>query len=262
VSLLIHLTSSASNLETILSEGRLRAMRPFGAAYGVEVLASSQSVVCFSEMAALSSVAELAQRHGAYGVGFVGSWLQKRGAAPVWYLPRGSQVQVELFETIRERAYRRRAEPQDPIWALTPFIDYPRTEPDPASTARYDWRWEREWRVRGDVTFAGRHVAAVFAPAGEHSSTATFWIDRILGGNGWLPPLLDPSWSHEQQEQALRDGKTLVETVIDEDPDSWGALQHGATAGIGDWATDDELQQRELQEELNGWLDEMARDDI
>jgi hypothetical protein len=100
--MLIHLTKRVDTLTTILRDGHLRARKTYGAAYNVEALAASQAVACFSELAALDSVANLAQRHGEFGLGFTKTWMQTRGAAPVWYLPRDSRVQVEFVNTVRE----------------------------------------------------------------------------------------------------------------------------------------------------------------
>lgn len=166
--MLIHLTERAGTLTTILREGRLRALKPCGAAYNAGTLAPSQKVASFSEMAALASVADLARRHGEIVVGFLKPWMQARGAAPVWYLPRDSEVQVEIFNTVRDLASRNAPDPEHILWRITRFIDYPRDAGAEGDAVPYDWRREREWHVRGDLTFQNDDVAILFVPGAQH----------------------------------------------------------------------------------------------
>ena len=208
---LIHLTKQPGTLATILREGTVRALTPYGAAHKVDSLAISQKVTSFSEMAALASVADLAQRHGHFGLGFLRSWMQDQGAAPVWYLPRDSEVQVEFFNRVRDLAFRNAPDPEHVLWRITPFIDYPQDAEVEGASVPYDWRWEREWRVRGDLSFQNDDVAILIAPEAHHENEVE------------TAPYVDYSspWDDEHREQ-----------------------------------------QAEMREELNGWLDEMARDDI
>lgn len=263
--MLIHLTRRAQTLTTILGEGRLRAIRAYGAAHNVAALAESQSVSCFSELAALDSVERLAQRHGQFGLGFRKSWLQQRGAAPVWYLPRDSQVQVEFFETVRTLAFRREPDPENVLWRMTPFVDYPREAGDDRNAVPYDWRWEREWRVRGDLPFGGDDVALLFAPERQHREITEWWKEHMIEGwGGYLPPLVDTCWPRDSQESAIRMGPSVVEIEILEPFKEWDDEVDTAPYLDERSVWDDERQQSqtEMREDLSGWLDEMARDDI
>lgn len=263
--MLIHLTKQEANLTAILSEGLIHARNTYGAAYNVGALTSSQAVACFSEMAALDSVARLAERHGEFGLGFRKVWMQAQGAAPVWYLPRDSEVQTEFFRTVRDLAFRNQPDPDHPLWRITPFIDYPR-DADPARTAApYDWRWEREWRVRGDLGFHTDDIALLFAPEAQHPWLIDWWKQEVIEGwGGYMPPLVDPRWDRDQQEAAIRQGPVVVEIEVPMPTEQWDEEIDTAPHEDLSSAWDDERQQlqAENREELNGWLDEMARDDI
>src|SRR4051812_38514770 len=90
-----------------------------------ETLASSQAVACFSDMAALDSVAKLAGCHDEFGLGFTDFGCRPRGSSSL--VPAtGSEVQTEFYDTVRELAFRRSPEPDHPLWRMTPFIDSPR----------------------------------------------------------------------------------------------------------------------------------------
>lgn len=263
--MLIHLTKQADTFTTILREGQVRALTPYGAAYNVGTLAPSQKVASFSEMAALASVADLARRHGQFGLGFLKPWMQARGAAPVWYLPRDSEVQVEIFNTVRDAAFRNAPDPEHMLWRITPFIDYPRDVGAEGAAVPYDWRWEREWRVRGDLTFQNDDVAILFVPGAQHEWVTEWWKQEMIEGwGGYMPPTVDPNWPRERQEDVIRQGPTVLEVEMPVPVEPWED-EIDTAPHVGDSsAEDDEGQQlqAEIREELNGWLDEMARDDL
>ena len=263
--MLIHLTKRADTLAAILDQGRVHAQNPYGAAFNIDALASSQAVACFSEMAALDSVATLADRHGEFGLGFTKTWMQIQGAAPVWYLPRDSEVQTEFFNTVRELAFRNRPEPDHPLWRITPFIDYPCDADQDGATAAYDWRWEREWRIRGGLRFQPDDVAILFAPESQHAWLADWWKQEVIEGwGGYMPPLVATRWPREQQETVIRQGPLVVELEVPMPVESWQDENDTAPHAGMSAAWDDERWQlhAEIREELNGWLDEMARDDL
>lgn len=220
-------------------------------------------------MAALESIASLGQRHGFFGLGFSTSWLQERGAAPVWYVVKGSAFQTELFEIIQRLAFQQQADPADPLWKLTPFIDYPQEPAEGEGPSTYDWRWEREWRVRGDLSFDLDAVRLLFAPAADHERVRAWWNVQVIDGFAELiPPIVDANWSRSQIDDVVRSGPATARLPWDS---SDGPLEV--------WPGDDEASpfyldpldegergradlQEEVMRELSGWLDEMARDDI
>lgn len=252
-------------LTAILREGHLRALNPYGAAYNVGALARSQTVACFSEMAALESVARLAQRHGEFGLGFGKTWMQARGAAPVWYLPRESQVQAEFFNTVYQLAFRNPPDPEHVLWRITPFIDYPRDTSDDDGTIPYDWRWEREWRVCGGLNFQADDVAILFVPEGMHDWIAEWWKRELIEGwGGYLPPLVDTRWPRIRQEDAIRQGPVVIEIEAPVPSEPWDDESGHETYEyqVREWGDERQQLRAEIREELNGWLDEMARDDV
>jgi hypothetical protein len=265
VAVLIHLTERADTLTAILNQGQLRAQNPYGAAFNIGALASSQAVACFSELGALDSVATLADRHGEFGIGFTKAWMQTQGAAPVWYLPRQSEVQTEFFNIVRELAFRNRLDPDHPLWRITPFIDYPRDADHGDTTSPYDWRWEREWRIRGGLRFQPDDVAILFAPESKHAWLTEWWKqEAIEGWGGYIPPLVGPRWPRERQEAVIRQGPLIVQIEIPTPVESWQEESDTAPRVDVSAGWDDERWHlhAEIREELNGWLDEMARDDL
>jgi hypothetical protein len=262
---LIHLTKQADTLTAILDQGRVRSQNPYGAAFNIDALASSQAVACFSEMAALDSVATLAARHGEFGLGFPKTWMQSQGAAPVWYLPRDSEVQTEFFNTVGELAIRNRPEPDHPLWRITPFIDYPRDADEGRGAARYDWRWEREWRIRGGLPFQPDDVAILFAPESQHAWLNDWWKQEMIEGwGGYVPPLVATGWPRQQQETVIRQGPLVVEIEVPMPVESWedesdAALHMDISAP---WDDERWQLQAEIRDELNGWMDEISPDDL
>lgn len=217
-------------------------------------------------MAALESIAQLADRHGEFGVGFRKAWMQTQGAAPVWYLPRGSAVQEEFFRTVRDLAFRTQPDPEHPIWGITPFVDYPRDAGPIDGAPPYDWRWEREWRVRGDLEFQDSDLAILFAPEDRHSLLTDWWKQEVIEGwAGYIPPIVDTRWPGERQDATIRSGPQLIEIEVLQPRESWASddLSDARPDDVSTvWEDEREHFQAEIREELNGWLDEMARDDI
>ncbi len=86
----------------------------------------------------------------------------------------------------------------------------------------------------------------------------------IEGWGGYMPPLVATDWPRKQQESAIRQGPVVVELDLPEVTDSWHDQDATAATSVVASPWDDERRQlhTEMREELNGWLDEMARDDI
>ena len=184
---LVHLTESLASLASIFSSGVVEARHAYGAVCKHEILKNGQRVVCLSEIP-LDHLSRLADKHGTYGVAFLKTTLRAQGATPVWYLERGNPVQQHLFEMVREAAYRHQPDLQDPLWQITPFIDYPGVYGD----HEFKWQWEREWRVLGNLRFEPQALPFVFAPQSDHSEVRRRW-DQVLSP-AQVPVLLDAKW--------------------------------------------------------------------
>jgi hypothetical protein len=175
---------------------------PFGAARDVPEVTESQRVVCFSEvpLGFLDRIVE--RRKSKFGLAFRKRFLLDRGGAPIWYLEHDTPQQAAFARAIRD-ARREGVDPADPIWSLTPFVDFPS---GPSSPYTYDFRWEREWRVAADVPFTEEDVAFLFIPEDSHEMARSFFMGAVEQdlGPGYFCPYVDPSWSVERVREALR----------------------------------------------------------
>ena len=202
---LVHMTRLPGSLNSILRSKELRARNAYGAARRFAWLGDSQRVVCLSEIP-LDHLVRLAERRGRFGVVLTRRLLTDRGALPVWYLRRGSLPQQTLFTEVKRLAFGTDDhEANHWVWSMTPFIDYPGVyETHGGSTVQYEWAWEREWRLRGSLSFQPADLAFVFAPESTHPAIADMWSEA---GYGACPPLLDAIWPLEKVQQvAVREG--------------------------------------------------------
>jgi hypothetical protein len=101
-----------------------------------------------------------------------------------------------------DKAEARGPDPDDPLWKLTPFIDFPS---GPSTPYKYDFRWEREWRIIGDVDFSENDVAFLLIPEELHTTAWSFFHSAVEDnvGPGYFCPYLDPTWTVAQVEEAL-----------------------------------------------------------
>lgn len=257
--LLIHLTRTLNDLASILDRGKIEARKSFGALHDHSTLAAAQKVVCLSALG-LQDVEKLATgRKTSWGFGLHRSWAASQGAAPVWYLPRDTPVQQKIFRLVKQLAYERDPEPDHPLWGLTPFIDYPR------EGSNYDWRWEQEWRVHGDLHFDPQaDVAVLFAPEADHDAVREMWMWEVLGWpRGPVPPLVDPVWDLTSKIASLRAGiqdydSTDVDLTGPDDHDERDFFSSGQVA----WVEEDQLVRREQAHEWAHWLRTFDRDDV
>ncbi|WP_181308640.1 abortive infection system antitoxin AbiGi family protein [Nonomuraea fuscirosea] len=195
---LVHITQRQSFFR-IIEDGMLLAVRPFGAARNIKGLGDSQRSVCMSEIP-LDYLYRLIGRRGEYGIGFKKHVVTRSGGAPVWYLRKEGAV-ANNFRKLVERATRERTaiDPNDPIWLATPYVDYPGDYGD----RRYEFEWEREWRVSGGVPLevAPGLVSFLFAPEADHARLAQSWADD------GLPALIDAKWPMGKIQRVLADSE-------------------------------------------------------
>lgn len=188
-----------SPLFKILTSKALVPGQPFGAAWNIGPLASSQKVVSFSEIP-LDHLTRLADRHGTEGLGFRKEHIATAGGAPVWYVQRGTRVQNLLFNEVKKRAFPGPPDDTDWLWQITPFIDYPGaySYADGAPKA-YDFRWEREWRLAGTLQLLAEDVLFLVAREEHHRLWAEAWVEAFGAPS---PPLLDTAWSVQRIQMA------------------------------------------------------------
>lgn len=150
----------------MLTMGRIEARNPFGIAKGLQPALGNQNAVCFTETP-LTELRRMTRRGRKWGVVFDKELMRERfGAQPVWYLsdpsPQWDAAQQLMGSFLDNRRRPRVAD--DPYWRITPFLDPVR----PTDSAYpHDWRWEREWRVVGDVRFELSDISFVVWPEGD-----------------------------------------------------------------------------------------------
>lgn len=178
-----------------------RGPTAFGAARKIPALEESQRAVCFSEVP-LGFLARLVERRGTpYGIGFSKRFIVAQGGAPIWYAEWGTPQHAAIQMLIADGVHKG-PDQSHALWNLTPFIDFP-SGPDAPYT--YDFRWEREWRVAGDVGFTPQDVAFLFIPEDLHGDARAFFENAEVEnlGPSYSCPFVDPSWNVERVREAL-----------------------------------------------------------
>ncbi len=187
----VHFTKNPEVFAEILATGFLRASGPYGFSWArkVDEVQGLHYSVCFSEVP-LDKVERLMRRRGFYGIAFTKDFIRSKQGARVWYLDQRSEQARNLNKHLLELKSRR--DFNHPIWDLTPFIDL-------VMPGRYEWDWEREWRVRGNLRFLLEDVAFVITPEG---------FDEL--------PALDGFYIHPRHELIIAASpQALVEYVED-----------------------------------------------
>jgi hypothetical protein len=170
----------------ILGGMELRALNVFGAARNDPRVNSHnpQKSVCFTEIP-LQYSARIARRKSAFGLGFTKFFIRDRGGQPVWYVEKGSDQEMALNALIATSPHH--------LSQLAPFIDIRGNH----NGKRYEFDWEREWRVNGDLRFNPQDVAFLMLPENYHDLARNFFEDarHEQTGPAYLHcPYIDPFW--------------------------------------------------------------------
>jgi hypothetical protein len=166
---------------------------PFGIGRRRAPDGASQAAVCFSEIPPGQWQRLAERRRSEYGIAFSKRFLLSRGAGAVWYARRGTpthQAVLELMEASKNDA-------NSPVWKLTRMIDEP--------GERYEFEWEREWRVIGDLAFETEDVSFLIIPERNHEAALGFFEDAEYNdvGPNYSCPFVDATWSRERVLQTL-----------------------------------------------------------
>jgi hypothetical protein len=180
---LVHLTRSEEDLISILKSGRIEARSPYGAGARSFVRNWHRSV-CLTEIP-LNELGRMTTKRP-WGIVFDKERLRaKFNAQPVWYVSDPS-LQWDALNAAMQEA---RGKVDSPIWKLTPFIDRVGSL---QSQSPNDWRWEREWRVRGNLDFDLADVARIVVD----NEGGTDFFEEISVGVPWVsPPEFTVRWS-------------------------------------------------------------------
>ncbi|MCP2342029.1 hypothetical protein [Actinomadura rupiterrae] len=193
---LVHLTDE-QGFAGILQSGTIVSGNPYGTARKHPELGKSQYAVCLSEIP-LDYLQRLAQRRGCFGIGFLRAWVRQRGGAPIAYWPRGSAPAL-AFQQIVNEAMRGGIDPEDPVWGATPFVD----NPGAGNGWTYDFIWEREHRVVGDLEFTEQDVVFLFLPEQYHEAWSKT-LDNLDLPQSFQPPLLDIKWPMQRLQEEVK----------------------------------------------------------
>src|SRR5262249_11216194 len=132
--------------------------------------------------------------------GFKKSLVLARGGGPVWYVDKGSPMAAAVLRLIaRARASDSAAD--DPVWAMTPFIDHTGTY----DHGDYRFEWEREWRHVGPFPFTTQNVAFLVPPEEHHDGAREFFDQAEMENPGpaYYCPYIDPRWDRNRVRKAL-----------------------------------------------------------
>jgi len=186
------------NMMSIWSQQRLLAKNRFGIGKNKAPMKSEQCSVCFSEIPPGHWERLVHRRKTKYGLAFTKEFLRSRGANPVWYAWKGSQV----LQVLQNMMSQSDGSSSDPIWGLTPFIDAPGSY----GNADYRFDWEREWRHLGCLRFDPEDVAFLLIPEEHHSAAYDFFLDARAEnlGPAYLCPYVDPLWERERILEVLK----------------------------------------------------------
>jgi hypothetical protein len=210
----VHFTKDTSdgqdayhNMLSILYDGCLRAGEGvFGATRWMTPrwprAADLHRCVCLSEIP-LDQLNRLVERRSSYGIGFRKSFVAAQSGVRVWYIdkdePGGAAIRRAITDAAE--AAERADNPDDPVFSLTPFVDFI----GHYMAGPYEFDWEREWRVRGELRFSPDDVPFLFIPAEFHEAARRFFADAVSehDGPGYFCHYVDPLWPDDQIQGAL-----------------------------------------------------------
>ncbi len=198
----------ARNLKSILKQRIIEARSPFGPA--AQELGSrqrldldSQRCVSFSETP-LEHLHCLTQRIAkrrfslsSFGLAFTKMTARKLGVNPVWYVditPGHDWLMNPINELIKSELKSPKKFRGSPLAQVTPFIEQMGSGLGRSGYGyRKEFWWEREWRYRGDFSFALDNVALGLAPERQIEKFGSF-SEKL----GRRIPFVDPKWSLER----------------------------------------------------------------
>jgi len=185
---------AVTNFLSILKERRIRAIRAHCLHRNrlKEVpprIRSAFRVTCFTEVP-LDQIHLLTQtvvgrsiQMEPYGFVFRREFLIQNGAQPAIYINcyGGNDYLREAVHKVFEAAAGRGFKGK--IWRVLPFVN--------AMHERYDFTWEREWRIAGSLRFKLQDLACVVLPAGRENKLKHAFAKAGVA-------VISPGWTYEQ----------------------------------------------------------------
>lgn len=181
---LIHLVGkndSVNSMMEILSSGVVEAKSVFG--YQRDLHNTKAS--CFSEIPP-GFLKRLVDRRSTHGIAFKKEFMIKSGAQRVWYIDKDTDLEQQIVNLSIGRNDGNSA----PLRKIFPFIDVVGCH----GTKRYEFSWEREWRILGDLVFEPEDVAFLIIPNSYHEAAKAFFKEARIEnlGPSYTCPFYDP----------------------------------------------------------------------
>ncbi len=135
-----------------------------------------------------------------YGIIFHRDFIIKKKGQPAIYI-NGYENNHYLREAVNDAfAIWEMKGKAKKVTRLLPFVNI--------MSETYDFTWEREWRLLGDLTFGDNDIVAVILPDNGQASEDEKSIKEIAAYKGI--PVLSPEWTHEQivAELSIQQRKT------------------------------------------------------
>lgn len=160
--------------------------------------------VCFSETPLDHIHLHMTQKHGGinnyrpFGLAFFENFIRSKNGNPIFYVQTTNQLLRDSFDKLA-------INPLAVDFKNTmPFIEGfgPPWYPKQYGPKEIDFRWEREWRVSGDLSFTLSDVAFGICESGD--------IGYFEGLVGNAFPFIDPTSDIQQGKDKLRSHKHLA----------------------------------------------------
>lgn len=184
--------SAAENFGAIVEDRRILALRPH-CLHADRIPKKHRrrlSVCCFTEVP-LSEL-HLLTRHiqgrrielSEYGLVFSREFVVSKEAQPALYINSYGgnfwlrEAADKICDIAKDNDFRK-----GKLWRLLPYLN--------AMHERYDFTWEREWRMRGDLEFTPGDIVCVILPEKHEDEWKRKFLQRGV-------PVISPGWSTER----------------------------------------------------------------
>jgi hypothetical protein len=205
-----HGGTARANLLSILREKRISAISPhctFNRSVEKlpEKIAKRFNTACFTETPLNQLhllVREIPGRKiklSSYGICFRKEFIVEQGGQPALYINE-YEDNTWLRECVNE-LYDISVSAKNlkkPLWRILPFVN--------SMHERYDFSWEREWRVLGDLRFSSREIVCLILPADQEAPLKERMADQGIA-------TISPGWTYEQIVSELSKQQRTVRSL-------------------------------------------------